>query len=93
MGWLEGLKTLLIAIAPSLAARVMSSIGIGVISYASLTALTNTVISNVNSSYGLIGSVPLAFLNLSGFSTAITIITSAIVTRVTLTALKKFVPI
>lgn len=93
MGFLVGLKTLLLAIAPSLAARVMTAIGIGVVSYAGITTLLNTVISNVNSSYGSIGSVPLAFLNMSGFGTALSIITSAIVARVTMTALKRFIPV
>lgn len=93
MGWFNAAKIFLISIAPTLAAKVMTALGVGVVSYAALSGLSTAIISSVNASYGGIGDVPLAFLNLSGFGTAISIILSAITVRVSLTALKKFIPI
>lgn len=82
------IATFLIAITSSVAARVFTSLGIGFISYAALSTLTNTVISSIDSSYNSMGGTALNIANLCGFGQAIGIITAAMITRASLIAIK-----
>lgn len=82
------LATFLLAITSSVAARVMTSLGLGFISYASLSTLASSVVSSVTSSYQSLGAVPLALVNLCGFGTALGILTSALVVRASLLSIK-----
>jgi hypothetical protein len=77
----------------SLVTRVMTTLGLGFVSYAGLNALASAVVNNVNASYGGLSGVTLALLTMSGFTTALNIITSSIITRASLMAVKKMMPL
>ena len=53
--------------------RVLIVLGIGTVSYAAITPLINSVISNVQSNYGAIPSSIAQFLNLVGAGEAFTV--------------------
>lgn len=80
----------LMSIAGSLAARVMVSLGIGVVSYIGFNTLVTAVNDQVHSAYGSAYGIPLDLLNMAGAGQAIGILTGALVTRVSLMAIKKF---
>lgn len=84
------LASFLMAISGSIAARVMLSLGIGIVSYQSITTLANTVVNNVTQNYNNIDPVPLALLNLAGGGQALGILLAALVTRASLVAIKRF---
>lgn len=79
----------LIAITGSIVARVLTSLGAGFVTYTVLSTLTDNAVSHLDSAYGLVDPVVMALLNLSGLTSALTIITSALVTRASLMAVKK----
>jgi hypothetical protein len=87
------LATFLLAITGSLAARVVTSLGIGIFSYAAITTLVNTVIAQVTTNYNSMSSVVLQIVNLAGFGSALGILFSAMVVRASLTAIKKMRPV
>lgn len=77
------------ALAGPMTLRVLAALGIGVVSYLSIQTFVNNAINQVLSSYAGIGEFPLALLNLAGANAYLTIVTSAIVARLSLVALKK----
>lgn len=87
MGWLAGF---LIGIVGPLASRVLISLGVGITSYAGLTALTNEMIGHINGLYTTIPSNILSLLDMSGLGVGIGIITSAMLTRITLKSIRVF---
>ena len=86
------LGTFLLSITGSIAARVMTALGIGVVSYVGLNMVAGDLISNVAISYAGLDSRVMAIADLAGASTALSIITSGITTRVSMMAIKKFIP-
>jgi E3 ubiquitin-protein ligase DOA10 len=80
----------LISISGSVASRVMLSLGIGIVSYKALDTLAATVKNNVTQSYTSIDPVVLAILNLAGGGEMLGILLSALVTRASLVAIKRF---
>lgn len=82
----------LLSITGSIAARVMTSLGIGIFSYAAIdtliTAVNNQILTNFNS----MGVFALAIVNLAGGSQVIAIITAAFVTKGSLMAIKQMRP-
>lgn len=87
------LAAFLLSITGSLAARVMTSLGIGVFSYAAISTLISTIQTNISTNYGLIDSVVLSILNLAGGGTILGILIAAMVTRASMQAIKKMRPI
>lgn len=83
----------LLSITGSVAARVLTSLGFGFISYAALSTLTSNLISLAQDQYNLIDADLLQFLNLGGFSTAMGITASALTTRAALMAIKRLRPL
>lgn len=80
----------LMAIASSLAARVMLSLGFGIVSYAAINALASTVTTQVTANFNSMAAVPLALLNLAGAGEAIGILLAAMVASASLAAFKRF---
>jgi hypothetical protein len=80
----------LLSITGSLAARVLTSLGIGFASYAVLSTLTSQVVAQVTSNYQAQNTVVLNLLNLAGGGTALGIIIAALITRASLQAIKRF---
>lgn len=87
------LATFLLGITGSLAARVLTSLGIGFVSYAALTTLASAVVANVTSNYQSMSSQILGLLNLAGGGTGLGIILAALVTKASLQAIKKLRPL
>lgn len=79
----------LLSITGSVVARVLTSLGMGFVTYTVLSTLTNTVITHINDAYGGLDGITMALMNLSGFTSAVGIIASALVTRASLLAVKK----
>ncbi len=83
------LAAFLLSITGSIAARVLVSLGIGFASYAALSTLAASVVSNVTSNYNSMDSVVLNLVNLAGAGQAMGILLAALVTRASLQAIKK----
>lgn len=86
------LASFLLAITGSLAARVLTSLGIGIFSYAAINTLISTVTSAITANYNGMGIFPLAIINLAGGSHVLAIISAAMVVRGTLMAVKSMRP-
>jgi len=84
------LATFLIGIAGSLAARVLLSLGIGIVSYAALTTLVGSLISQMQTQYNALPTTTLQLAGLGGIGDFLAIITAAFLTRVSLMVLKRF---
>ena len=80
----------LAAAAGPIAKHVLAALGIGLISYAALTALVDAVISHVQSNYSNIPSAVAQLLDLAGFGTALGIILGGIAARAAFGAIARF---
>lgn len=83
LGWVAGNSA-------GLVTKILSSLGIGTITYIGLSELVATLVANVQ---GFLGGLPAELAQLvylSGIGQGIGLILSAIVTRITLVQLKKF---
>lgn len=87
------LASFLLAITGSLTARVLTSLGIGLFSYAALTTVTASVIAQAQARYGLINPTILQLLNLGGVGEFLGIIAAGLTTRAALSAIKKLRPV
>jgi hypothetical protein len=83
------LAAVLLGLTGSIAARVLTSLGIGIISYAALSTLAATVVASVTSNYNLLDPVIFNLLNLAGAGQAMGILCAAMITRASLQAIKK----
>ncbi|WP_426991914.1 DUF2523 family protein [Methylomonas sp. CM2] len=70
--------------------RTLFMLGVGIISYMSLTSLANTLIAKMQLEYNSIPQMTLDLLNLAGVGQFLGIICSAIVVRAGFMAMKKF---
>lgn len=88
---MNGFGTFLAAIAGSLAKRVLTAIGIGIVSYAAMSAALNAALAAAKNAWAGLAGFPeaLALLQMAGVSTAASIIAGALVARVALQSLKK----
>jgi hypothetical protein len=87
------ISAFLLAITGSLAARVLTSIGIGIFSYAALSTLAGSVISAAQSNFGQIDSTVFSLINLGGIGESMGILSSALITKATMLAIKRIRPI
>ena len=81
---------LILAVTPAVAAKVMTILGFTIFSYYGITTFINTMLSSSNNAYGSITGVTHVLLNIAGFDQSISIIGSAILSRVGLMAMKRF---
>lgn len=88
---MSGLGTFLAAIAGTLAKRVLTALGIGVASYAAMTAALNAALSAAKSAWAGLSGFPeaLALIQMAGVTVAASIIAGALIARVALQSLKK----
>lgn len=80
----------LAAAAGPIAKHVLAALGIGLISFAALTALVDAVISHVQSNYSNIPASVAQLLDLAGFGTALGIILGGIAARAAFGAISRF---
>lgn len=83
------LGTFLLGLTGSLVPRVLTALGLAFISYEAFSTLAESFINHVQASYNLINPAILQLINMAGFGTAISIISSALITRVSLQAVTK----
>jgi len=84
---------LLLLFSSSIAFRVFSALGIGVVSFAALTVTADTVKTSILSNYSGMGATTLAIVDLAGGSQILAILVAGIITRASLVALKSFKPL
>lgn len=84
-----GLGAFLLSMVGTLTARVLTSIGVGVVSYAAFNTLATSFTDSVISSFGGTPASVIQILYLCGVGTALNIICSAILTKGTLMAASK----
>jgi Protein of unknown function (DUF2523) len=87
------IAVVLLALTGSIVMRVLTTLGIGFISYHAINGLIGTVVTSIHSNFGSSGDVVISLLNMSGFGTAINILCAAIITKATMIAVKKMMPI
>lgn len=80
MATLSGVLT---SLAGPLAKKVLTALGMGVVSYAAITAALAAVTSAITSAYGSITGDIAAIISLAGFGQAIGIILGAMAARLT----------
>lgn len=73
-----------------LAKRILIALGVGLVSYASVQTLANSLISQVQSNFGMIPTSMLQIATLGGIPQALSIICGALLARVALLAVSKF---
>lgn len=82
--------TFLVALAVPAVRSVLAHMGLGVLSFAALTGLVTTALNSAKTSWGGLTGDTLNLIQLSGASTALSIIAGAVITRTSIAALKKF---
>ena len=82
--------TWLVGLAGPIITRMLLAIGVGTVTYAGLSAAIGAAISAAKTAYGGMTGDVASIVALSGFGDALGIIAGAIVTSVSLVALKKF---
>jgi cobalamin synthase len=81
----------LVALAAPAVKRVLASLGIGIVSYAALSAVVTQAINSARSAFGGITGDLAGLLGLAGMGEAAAILAAALMARVTYSAAKRFV--
>jgi len=79
----------LMSLVGPVAKRVLLSLGFGLVSYAAISTAVNSLLGSARSAWGGMSGDVLALVELSGASTALSIIAGAIVAKVALMAVTK----
>lgn len=82
--------TWLVSLAGPVIARMLTALGLGVVSYAALSTALATALSSAKAAWSGLAGDSLALIQMSGASTALSIVAGAIVARLALLALKRF---
>ncbi len=82
-------SSVMIGLTATITGRVMTTLGLGYLSYTALNTISTTVSDKIFSQYGMIDSTILQVLNLAGFSEALHILTAAFITKASLMAIKR----
>lgn len=85
MNW----ATWLAAMVPGLVARVLASLGLGLVTITGLHATTDALLGYLQSAIGGLPSDVLGLINLAGFGTAANIILGALAARIAFYTLSK----
>lgn len=86
---MPGLGSFLVAIAGPLVRKALTSLGIGIVSYAALATALNSALSAAKSTLGGFSGDAAAIVQLSGVFDAFAIIAGALIARVALSQLKR----
>jgi hypothetical protein len=84
-----GFGTFLASLAGPIVRRMLISLGVGVASYAALSAALNSALSHAQSSYSGLPADVLGLLGLAGVPDALAIICGGLVARASLLAVKR----
>ncbi|MNH08219.1 hypothetical protein D3C79_676280 [compost metagenome] len=80
----------LLSIASPIAVRVLTQLGIGIVSYVGVEAAVNQLISLAQSQWMGLPAIALQFMAIGGFNTALGIIAGGVSARLTLMVFKRF---
>ncbi len=86
------LASFLLAITGSIAARVLTSLGIGIFSYAAINTLISGISSALIANFNSMSLVPISIVNLAGGGQALSIILAAFVVKASFMAVKSMRP-
>lgn len=89
MSW----ATWLMALVGPIARRVLVSLGISLVTYAGISTAINTLLSNAKSAFGGFGGPAGQLFAMAGGNVFLSIIAGAIIGRVSMIALKRFMPV
>jgi len=92
LGVLQFLAPFAFALVGSLTSRVMTALGLGVITYVGLDSLVSNLTTAVTGALGGGGAAVVYVISASGFGESVIIITSAWATKAALTGLKRLAP-
>lgn len=81
--------TWLVALAAPAIRKILVSVGVGVVSYVGVQAALTTALGEAKAAWSGLGGDAMSLIELSGASTALSIIAGALTARLTLVALKK----
>jgi hypothetical protein len=84
------LGTWLVSLAGPAAAKILAALGVGIVSYAALSTALAAALSAAKSAWGGLTGDALALIQMSGASTALSIVCGAILARLALLAVKRF---
>ena len=87
---MAGLGSFLVAIAGPVVRKALTSIGVGIVSYAALSTVLNTALNSAKSALGGFVGETANMVQLSGVFDALSIIAGALIARVALSQLKRF---
>lgn len=82
--------TWLVGLAGPVVKRIMSALGVGIVSYAALSAALNSALSAAKGAWGGLTGDALGLVQLAGIPDAMSIIAGALIARVSLMVLKRF---
>jgi len=83
------LATVLLGLTGSIVSRVLTALGLGLVSYAVFNTMAQTITGHIISNYNGMPSTALAIVNLAGGGAGLSVIASAFVTRASLMAISK----
>lgn len=84
-----GLGTFLMSLAGPVVKKALQALGLGLVSYAAVATALNSALSAAKASWSGLAGDSLSLIQMSGMSTALSIITGALIARVGLMQLKK----
>lgn len=84
-----GLSSLLVSLAGPLVKKALSSIGIGIVSYAAISTALNAALDGAKSAIGGFTGDALSIIQLSGVFTALSIVAGAMIAKAALDAVSK----
>jgi hypothetical protein len=87
------ISSFVLGLTGSVAARVLTSLGIGFVSYAVLDNIVSDLVSSAKFNYNSAPAVVLQLMNLTGFDKALNTLTSALVTKAAMMAAKALRPL
>lgn len=87
---MSGWGSFLAGIASTVTKRAMVGIGMGIASYAGLSAALNAALGAAKAAWAGLGGEALAFLQMAGAVTFVSVVAGGMVAAVSVTALKKF---
>jgi magnesium-transporting ATPase (P-type) len=87
------LAAFLLAITGSLAARVFTTLGLGLVVFTGLSTLLTAINTQITAQYSSIPALTMQLIQLGGGIDAISIILAAYTARVTMIALKSYRPV
>lgn len=86
---MPNIGTWLVSLTGPIVAKVLTSLGLGIVSYAALSTALNAALSAAKAAWSGLGGDALSLIQLSGASDALSIVAGALIARLGLLTLKR----